>query len=64
VGGQGPRALGNPSTSTAYDATGGVWSPHRLRKASAAPPVITGLGGSAGIVAVTGPHPASSSMGS
>jgi len=42
-------ALGYPITRTAPRASQGVWSHRCVRKASASDPVLTGLGGSAGI---------------
>ena len=43
--------IGNPITRTSKRSSQGVFSHQCLRKASAADPVITGLGGSAGIAA-------------
>ena len=45
--------IGNPITRTSKRSSQGVFSHQCLRKASAADPVITGLGGSAGIAVLS-----------
>src|SRR5262245_47598334 len=47
--------MGNPITRTSHRSSQGVFSHRCLRKASSADPVITGLGGSAGIAGTDRP---------
>jgi hypothetical protein len=56
-------AMGNPITSISNRSRQGVFSHRCLRKASAADPVITGLGGSAGIAGGTGNTDAAEGIG-
>src|SRR5262252_3835296 len=59
----GTLAMGHPITSTSHRSNQGIFSHRSLRKASAAHPVITGLGGSAGTAAHRLPSPCAQGEG-